>query len=339
MQLLTYPESHPIQVKLDWLELLCLSKPYFVLRISELRNTLENPESFTSTDIGEEDAEVENEIQRLINQYQQRSQILQDSYPFTYEEDSQCLVLKGDNLEDLSADKHIYLYCLYFSHMSASRLFSGLSGPTNQQRDFMQVAATIAFAGYLQGHSISFGWPRPDSSTFYEALKRAIRLIGEGHLKPFEQVNRYLQTIDHKDAGIDVIAWKNCNPHDNFPGGKIIYFAQVASGNNWRSKAVKEDIARIQNHWLSQRIYRITDAIVIPFDFESDDESVNHDQISLYADEFGAILHRLRIPTYFRQGLQLLTNNPELLIERGDDVNNIRQYVMLTTSTLQAEAA
>ncbi|HHP1483795.1 TPA: hypothetical protein ACR6NM_005202, partial [Klebsiella pneumoniae] len=69
------------------------------------------------------------------------------------------------------------------------------------------------------------------------------------------------------------------------------------------------------------------------------DESVNHDQISLYADEFGAILHRLRIPTYFRQGLQLLTNNPELLIERGDDVNNIRQYVMLTTSTLQAEAA
>ncbi|HIH4620672.1 TPA: hypothetical protein ACYSAU_000557 [Klebsiella variicola] len=133
MQLLSYPESYPIQVKLDWLELLCLSKPYFVLRISELRNTLENLESFTSSDIGEEDADVENEIQRLLGQYERRSQILGDSYPFIYEEDSQCLVLKNDRLEDLSTDKHIYLYCLYFSHMSASRLFSGLSTPTHNR--------------------------------------------------------------------------------------------------------------------------------------------------------------------------------------------------------------
>lgn len=339
MQLLTYPESYPIQVKLDWLELLCLSKPYYIVRLSEIRNTLENLESFTSADIGEEDAEVENEIQRLLNQYQQRSQILQDSYPFNYEEDTQCFVLKNDNLEDLSADKHIYLYCLYFSHMSASRLFSGLSSPTNQHRDYLQIAATIAFAGYLQGHSISFGWPRPNGSNFYSALNRAIGLIGEGSLRPFTEVNRYLQTIDHKDAGVDVIAWKNCNPNDNFPGSKIIYFAQVASGNNWRSKAIKEDINRIQNHWLSQKIYRITDAIVIPFDFENDDETVTHDQISIYADEFGAILHRLRIPTYFQKGIELLTSDPQLLIERTDEVNNIRQFVILTTSTLQAEAA
>ncbi|HIH4620671.1 TPA: hypothetical protein ACYSAU_000556 [Klebsiella variicola] len=164
-------------------------------------------------------------------------------------------------------------------------------------------------------------------------------MIGEGTLKPFAEVNRYLQTIDHKDAGIDVIAWKDCNPNDNYPGSKIIYFAQVATGNNWRGKAIKEDITRIQNHWLSKRIYRITDAIVIPFDFESDDDSVTFDQISMYADEFGAILHRLRIPTYFQRGIDLLTNNPELLIERGGEVNNICQFVISTTNTLQAEAA
>lgn len=339
MQLLSYPESHPIQVKLDWMELLCLSKTYFTLRISELRNTLENLESFTSTDIGEEDADVENEIQRLLEQYQQRSDILGNSYPFIFEEDSQCLVLKTDSIEALSVDQHIYLYCLYFSHMASSRLFSGIDAPTNAQRDLLQITATIALAGYIQGHSLSFGWPRPDHSGFYAALTRAVDLIGEGSVKPFTDVNAYLQTRPHKDAGIDVIAWNDVNPMDNMPGSKIIYFAQVASGNNWRSKAVKEDIRLIQDHWLSQRIYRIVDAIVIPFDIENDDESIKRGQISLIAEEFGAVLYRLRVPTCFSKGLALTTTNPQLLIERSNEVNSICQFVISTTSTLQTEAA
>ncbi|EKO0869306.1 hypothetical protein PX463_003891 [Salmonella enterica subsp. enterica] len=339
MQLLPYPESHHIQVKLDWLELSCLSNIYFTVRISELRNILENLDSFTSSDIGEEDAEVENEIQRLLEQYQQRKDILGESYPFVFNEETLCLELMEGTLEQLTVDQHIYLYCLYFSHMSASRLFSGLESPTNQQRDLLQIAATIALAGYVQGHSISFGWPRPDSSRFYDALTRAIDLIGEGRVKSLADVNRYLQSRPHKDAGIDVIAWKDNNPRDMFPGNKLIYFAQVASGNDWRSKAIKEDIAVIQNHWLSQRIYRIIDAIVIPFDFESDDESIKKDHISLIAEEFGAVLHRLRLPTCFKRGLELLVSNPELLIERGNEINNISQYVISTTATLQQEAA
>lgn len=339
MQLLPYPESHYIQVKLDWLELSCLSNVYFTLRISELRNILENLDSFTSSDIGEEDADVENEIQRLLEQSQQRSNILADSYPFVFNRESQCLELKAASIDELTTDQHIYLYCLYFSHMSSSRLFSGLSSPTNQQRDLLQIAATIALAGFTQGHSISFGWPRPDSSGFYDALSRTVGLIGEGRVKPFADINLYLQSRPHKDAGIDVISWTDNNPMDTLPGGKIVYFAQVASGNNWRSKAVKDDIEAIQRHWLSRRIYRITDAMIIPFDFESDDESLKRDQVSLIAEEFGAVLHRLRLPTYFKKGLELSTANPELLIERGDEVNNICQYVRSTTEMLQDDAA
>ncbi|WP_206056906.1 hypothetical protein [Escherichia coli] len=339
MQLQPYPESHHIQVKLDWLELSCLSNVYFTMRISELRNILENLDSFTSSDIGEEDAEVENEIQRLLEQYQQRKDILGDSYPFIFNEETQCLELAKETLELLTVDQHIYLYCLYFSHMSASRLFNGVDLPTGKHRDLLQIAATIALAGYVQGHSISFGWPRPDSSKFYNALTRAVDLIGEGRVRPFEDVNRYLQTRPHKDAGIDVIAWKDNNPRDTYPGSKQIYFAQVASGQDWRSKAIKEDIANIQNHWLAQRIYRITDAIVIPFDFESDDESIKKDHISLVAEEFGAVLHRLRLPTCFKKGLELLVSDPGLLIERKDEINDISQYVISTTETLQAEAA
>lgn len=339
MQLLPYPESHHIQVKLDWLELSCLSKFFFTMRISELRNILENLDSFTSSDIGGEDAEVENEIQRLLEQYQQRKDILGESYPFVFNEDSSSLELEKETIEFLSVDQHIYIYCLYFSHISASRLFSGIESPTGQQRDLLQIAATIALAGYAQGHSISFGWPRPDSSNFYNALTRAVGLIGEGQVKPFADVNLYLQSRPHKDAGIDVIAWNDNNPRDIYPGNKHIYFAQVASGNDWRSKAVKEDIDVIQRHWLSRRIYRIIDAIVIPFDFESDDESIKKDHISLVAEEFGAVLHRLRLPAFFRKGMDILASNPALLIERADEIHNITQYVISTTNTLQSEAA
>jgi hypothetical protein len=339
MQLLPYPESHPIQVKLDWMELTCLSNVYFTLRISELRNILENLESFTSNDIGEEDAEVENEIQRALEQYRQRESILGESYPFIFDEETQCLELKENTVEELSVDQHIYLYCLYFSHISKSRLFSGLDAPTNAHRDLLQIAATIGLAGFVQGHGVSFGWPRPDSSDFYDALTRAVELIGEGKVRPLEDINTYLQSRPHKDAGVDVIGWSVHNPNDRLPGGKIIYFAQVASGNNWRSKPVKDDVEAIQRYWLSQRIYRVMDAIVIPFDFESDDETLKRDYVSLVADEFGAVLHRLRLPTCFKKGMDLLRDNPELLIERGGEVDGICQYVISTTANLQEEAA
>ncbi|MDU5826851.1 MAG: hypothetical protein E6Z60_07990, partial [Mixta calida] len=321
------------------LELSCLSNEYLMIRISELRNILENLDMFTSSDIGEEDAEVENEIQRILEQYQQRENILGESYPFILNQESLCLELKAERVEELTIDQHIYLYCLYFSHMSASRLFSGLENPTHEQRDLLQIAATIALAGYVQGHGISFGWPRPDNSGFYNALTRAIGLIGEGKIKPFTDINLYLQSRPHKDAGIDVIAWNDINPRDMLPGNKIIYFAQVATGNNWRTKAVKHDIEVIQRHWLSQPIYRITDAIVIPFDFESDDESLKHDHVSLVAEEFGLVIHRLRLPTCFKKGLELIATNPSLLIERINEVDSICQFVISTTATLQGEAA
>jgi hypothetical protein len=339
MQLLPYPENHPIQVKLDWVEFSCLSNPYFTFRISELRNILENLESFSTSDIAQEDAEVENEIQRILDQNNQRQLILGSSYPFKFNEESQCIELSQPQLQDLAIDQHTYLYCLYFSHIAKSRLFSGLPDTTGAQRDLLQIAATIALAGFVQGHSVSFGWPRPDGSKFHECLSRTIARIGEGTIKPFGEVNAYLQSRPHKDAGVDVISWKEANPFDRMPGGKIIYFAQVASGNNWRSKSVKSDIESIQTHWLNERIFRITDAIVIPFDFESDDEDIKRGEVSVVANEFGAVLHRLRLPSYLRAGVELMQSRPDLLIERCDEIQTISEYVINITGNLQEEAA
>ena len=83
MKLLSYPMSHPIQVKLDWMELSCLCSQFLSYRFSELRNILENLDEFSTEDIGEEDARVEDELGKLIEQYEIRSTALGESYPFT----------------------------------------------------------------------------------------------------------------------------------------------------------------------------------------------------------------------------------------------------------------
>ncbi|PZD60687.1 hypothetical protein [Pantoea ananatis] len=339
MELLPYPESHFIQVKLDWVELSCLANPYFTFRLAELRNSIENLDNFSTGNIAEEDAKVENEIQKILSQYERRAKVLGDTYPFTFNEEDQLFEMRTESLEELEIHHHAYIYCLYFSHITQSRLFSGLGVTTNAHRDLLQIAATVALAGYVRGHSISFGWPRPDSSKFYDCLCRVIALMKEGRVKAFGDVNRYLQSRPHKDAGIDVIAWRDENPNDVDPGNKHIFFAQVASGHNWRSKPVKEDIRVIQTYWLEQRLFRVTDAIVIPFDFEQDDDEMKRDEISLVADEFGVVIHRTRLPQYFRAGLAILAEKPELLIERVDEIQSIGEYVFSMTTTLQGEAA
>ncbi|WP_338507623.1 hypothetical protein VRC03_17805 [Erwinia aphidicola] len=339
MELQPYPESHFIQVKLDWVELSCLANPFFTFRVAELRNAIENLEGFTTGDIAEEDAKVENEIQKILEQYVKRTRILGDTYPFIYNAEDQYFELRCGSLEELEIYHHSYIYCLYFSHITKSRLFSGIVQTTNAHRDLLQIAATVALAGYARGSSISFGWPRPDSSRFYDALCRVIGLINEGRVKPFEHVNRFLQSRPFKDAGVDVVAWREDNPHDIDPGNKHIFFAQVASGHDWRGKPVKEDIRVIQEYWLEQRLFRVTDAIVIPFDFEQDDEGIKRDEISLIANEFGVVIHRMRLPQYFKAGLTLLAESPELLVERSDEIQGIGEYVFQITQALQGEAA
>ncbi len=339
MQVKPYPDSHSMQVKLDWLELRCLENDFFIFRMSELRNLLENLDAYSSNDIGEEDAKVESEITKLLAQMTFREGLLADSYPFRFNTESDSIELVAENLQELSIDKHAYLYCLYFSHITQSKLFDDINRDFSPYRDLLQITGTIALAGFVQGHSVSFGWPRPQGENYYTALNRVIDLIGEGRVKPLDEVNAYLLTRQSKDAGIDVIAWSEDNPRDTDPGGRIIFFVQVASGLNWRDKPVKPDLEKLQEHWLSRRIPRVHDAIIIPFDFEFDDETQRKDFLEYIAHEFGVIFYRLRLPQFFKKGLRLIDETPRLLIERGGDIQRLSQFVIDVTGDLQGDAA
>ena len=337
MQLKDYPADESLQTKLDWLELTCLADEFYFYRFSDFSGMLDTLEQYDSSNVTEEDAGVESELDLLLSEIARRQNCLGSSYPFEIEGDIG-LKLKHDDLESTTASQMTYLYCLIFSHVSKSRIFVGLpERASNADRDLMQVASTIAMSGFIgNAHSVSFGFPRPDGSAFYDALDRTLQRLGEGRLKPKSNVNTALVNNDAtKDGGIDVIAWED-TPHDLLPGGRQIIFSQVASGLNWREKAVKTDIERIQNHWMERRIARIHDAMCMPFDLELKEGITIEDQAELIGDEFGYLLYRLRLPKYFDDGLTGVASNPNLLVERTEDVGLISNYVCTIRGQLAA---
>ncbi|EKY4202011.1 hypothetical protein NDJ21_00545 [Vibrio alginolyticus] len=338
MRLGDYPFDESLQTKLDWVEISCILSEFKNYYYADLVGLLEASELYSTEDIGEEDASVENEITLIISEFQKRCDCLGDSYPFEFDEDVG-IQLKSIDLDNLTPGQLSYVYCLYFSHICSSRLFIESQVPTNRDRDIMQIISTIALCGYLEyGNSVSFGFPRPEGTDFYPAFEKVLTDMGEGRLKTREQLNRYLAAKAVKDAGIDVISWK-ADHNDPMPGSKQVYFAQVASGNNWESKAVLEDITEIQNHWLDQRIpSRINDAMCIPFDFEQEGDYPLEDYYAIQSDRFGLILNRLRLPKLLEKGLRGVETRPELMVGRIADIEIIYDYVSTITTSLEQAA-
>ena len=126
------------------------------------------------------------------------------------------------------------------------------------ERLFQDVAVAAA-ATIMCGDVISFGWPRPGGTGFRAALRGACRKLGLG--EPL----RYLPAWSsgkEKDAGIDVIAWREFR--DRGPG-KLVMLGQVASGLDWPEKSVKNDTYRFFA-WFSKRpTEHFVPAIFIPF--------------------------------------------------------------------------
>jgi len=104
-----------------------------------------------------------------------------------------------------------------------------------------------------------------------------------------------------KDAGIDVIAWRDFR--DGRPS-KPLMLAQVASGRNWKAKSVKNDSAPFMVTWFTrQPAQHILPAMLIPFpvhhEFESQADAsfdeVAADSVWQLERRFGLILDRFRI--------------------------------------------
>lgn len=337
MRLGSFPLSSPVQFQADWVELKSLCDDFNFIPVADIRSAIELQEDIQDENIAQEDGEIEAIIDAILREIELRKSSLGSSYPYQVEPGGAVVSLLVP-FADLEVDQKVYLYCLIFSHVTNSPVLSDVEKPLNSDRDIMQICATIAAAGVVRGHSISFGFPRRDKSRFYEKAREVLELLGEGELHAEDEVNP-VHTLSPKDSGIDVISWEHTP--DRFPGKKI-YISQVASGHNWKDKPVSHYITILQTYWLKRNILsRINDAMFIPFDMTDDVDNryTAKDLLESQLSNLGTIFYRRRVPKLFKEGLIFSQENLDLTIERVDECDKIGTYVESKVALIRQSAA
>jgi hypothetical protein len=317
-------DAHPV-AQADWLELHALSSRYGNYTVEELIGARELNRDEEAEDIADDDAAAEDLLLRTCDEILRRQAMLGEDYPFSLSDD-------GGRIEcgQRTGGGDAYVFCLWLSQAAPHGMLPGRINPiTPRDRDLFQVCATLAAAGFIQGHALSFGWPRPDSTTFLDALKIAYKQVGEG--KPKERIPPGVSAAV-KDAGVDVIAWREVP--DNICG-RLYMLGQAASGRDWRGKSLKPIIPSFhQDFFVEPPSSPTVPAIFIPFcPQESPPPSAGYDvDVHVDADlcrltrEFGILFYRYRLVYYAAEGLRLATQGTAR-IERAEEFTHISERI------------
>lgn len=215
-----------------------------------------------------------------------RSRALGASYPFDVDEFGYMISF----VEKYDDRAHIaYIVSLILSNLRAvSPILVGSDvHPTDDEvrslRLFFQYFATAAVAAEIGGQAWSFGFPRPDGSSFLAKLCEIWKTLKDGRVAADSSA-----PPDPKDDQIDIFAWRE--QQDGLPG-YLLVAAQVATGKNWKEKSIRDHVANVfTERWFHRSpATKMVTYHVIPF--TRTDEEFRDDVLVL-----GNILHRLRVP-------------------------------------------
>ena len=238
---------------------------------------------------------------RILTEIEYRTEVLGSDYPFVIETvASGWRVLPADEPQDdqCAVARCCYLFCLLASALRDRCIHGSRSADLKKlmERLFQDVAVDAA-AAIMCGHVVSFGWPRPEGTGFRAALDGACRRLGLG--APLRHLPAW-SSGQEKDAGIDVIAWREFR--DRRPG-KLVMLGQVATGLDWPEKSVKNDTYRFFAWFSIRPTEHFIPAIFIPFPqhhecsprsgVSFDDAAVG--QAWLRERNLGLVVDRLRI--------------------------------------------
>lgn len=319
----------------DWMELEALAAPDGRIGFSTLVSATAMTENEQKEDIADEDIEEDRLVLSAQGEIARRRNNMGEHYPFRIDDNGRALQF----VSPVSQVGSVYLFCLFLSHAFDRTIVSKALAPkiTNKTRDLFQACATVAAGGYVQGPSISFGFPRPNGMDFLRALKRVYKLFGDGkpHKRPRAAAARMI-----KDNGIDIIAWKRSI--DNLPCTMYL-IAQVASGADWKDKSVLPDREHFHKFWFEHIPgSQPHDAMFMPFGLEPEDpndgtsyEDLLRDYMQSTAYRYGTLFYRDRIASYLGQGL-LVVAGGELNIERVKDIGKIVKWVNTYAERLRA---
>lgn len=336
--MLSVPDETVHRTKIaDWLELKAISSPDGRVGFATLVSAIALAENEQQENIGDEDRAEEQLVLRVQEEIARRLQTVGEDYPFRVDDKGRALQF----VIPVSEAGSVYLFCLFLSHASDRTILPKKIAPkvTNAIRNLFQACATIAAGGYVKGPSISFGFPRPDGTTFLKAFHRVYRLFGNG--KPRKRP-RVAAAKKIKDNGIDIIAWRRSV--DNLPCTHYM-IGQVASGNDWQGKSVIPDREHFHKYWLEDVPgSQPQDAMFMPFGLEPEDqeegtpyEDVLKDYMQSVGYRYGMLFYRDRIARYLVEGLQLIAAG-ENQIERRAEVGKVVKWVEGYTKRLRAAA-
>ena len=310
----------------DWLEVMCLASSRGVATRGDVLGLYdllgEDGHAVEREEETGENLEVEiledaraGSADVVLDELAYRATILGQFYPFQIETRGQnWRIVQAphvDNAKSVAA-RACYTFCLLTSAIRDRCIQGAGIGPIERAlANHFQPIATAAAAGLLGGEVVSFGWPRKGGTAFLPALHdvaKRLRLGTPRNEAPLWSTNR------EKDAGIDVIAWRDFS--DARPG-KLILFGQVASGNNWTDKSVKSDTPNFLSWFSEHPSKHYIPAIFIPFPQHhactgrdnAAFETVAHAEAWLREQEFGLVVDRLRIVAAAAQYLTAATGD------------------------------
>ncbi len=333
--MLAVPDQLAHRTKIaDWLELKAISSPDGRVGFGTLVSATALIENEQESDIGDEDAEEDQLVQKAQEEIANRLATVGEDYPFRIDDRGRALCF----ITPVTGAGSIYLFCLYMSHAFDRSIISKDDAPevNNEIRDLFQACATMAAGGFVFGPAMSFGWPRPDGSSYLKALHNVYGIFGDG--KPHKKA-RAGASKKVKDNGIDIIAWRRTR--DRLPGTQYV-IAQVASGNDWEGKSVTTARIHFHDYWFEHKPSSpCTDAMFMPFDLEpppSEDSIPYADVLKDYMQsigyEFGILFYRHRIAEHAATALRLISEG-ETQIERHKDLPKIVTWVENYSRRLQ----
>lgn len=320
------PRDATESVLVDWLELGALLAAPTAFAIMSLTQALDLDVDQDEEDIGEADAAKEALFQRIGNEIQRRSRLLQGAYAFEVSSDGRSFQV----LESLSDAQYSYLVSLILSHCAKQGLLPVKLKPSAPQlieaRDLFQICSTVAAAGITEGPAFSLGHPRGGMS-YHAKLKESWAHFGDGGV--VESIHPDVPP-QHKDEGIDVLSfWKELD------GGPSLGYlvGQVASGANWKEKSAHEAATILTKYWLHpQPVSNWHTMTFIPFD-------VPESELRRHSSYHGQIMSRLRLAPRLQSALRLAQEKGLSPIDRLADLGKVKAWVDSVLATMRQVAA
>lgn len=309
----TAPVEDTISNLTDWVEFKALQSDYHAYNLYELASLNEEYEDEENENFAEQDLFNEEIVMRVIDEIAHRAKVLNEAYPFALCHNDKDICLKRNSF---NIGQWIYLYCLIISHRTADGVNIDSFDLSNADRDLLQIASVYAAVGHLDD-AFSFGFPRPENSGFFDALRDVFAKFGEG--TPLTETKLgYSPKV--KDGEVDIVAWQVMNDH--LPGKKFL-LGQVATGANWNQKSIKCAIEYfLDSYFLDSPKSTPIPAMFIPFCIEEQYGGTRHHVMLNLTKQFGIIYYRLRLPYYALMGFNKPNN-----FHRKNENNKIVDFV------------